>query len=297
MQFEIISDSACDLPQEWLECNKVGIVSFYVSFDGEEYLRERIDIGVPDFYEKMAGTKSFPKTSMPSVQDYLDVFLPLAKEGRPVLCICLNSRFSGSMQSAVTAKMQIEEKYPQSRIEVMDSTLATVLQGLLVREAVRMRDENMELEEACRALAEIIPTGRIFFTTNDLEYLQHGGRIGKAAALAGSLLKVKPMILYQEGELQSAGVSRGRKKSLRKVLDLVLEYIQNHEILPEEYQIAVGYGLDQEEYQLFYKEVEKVLTEYAGKELEIIGSHIGATIGVHTGPCPIGVGLLKKYRR
>lgn len=183
MKFGIVSDSSCDLNAEYTQREQVSVVSFYVSFDGEHYLKEGKEAGITEFYQKMADSPDcYPKTSMPSIQDYMDAFRPFAEQGMPVLCICLTKTFSGSMQSAVSAKAEIEEEYPEAEIYVMDSQLVTGLQGSLVKEAVRLRNAGLELDEAVRALENVRATGHIFFTTKDLKYLEHGGRIGKQPA-------------------------------------------------------------------------------------------------------------------
>ena len=134
MKFGIVTDSSCDLPESYTAQEEVTVVSFYVSFDGENYLKEGKEAGITEFYQKMADNPDcYPKTSMPSVQDYIDAFLPVVKKGLPVLCICLTKNFSGSMQSAVTAKEEVEEEFPQAKIEVVNSQLVTGV-GLMVPE-------------------------------------------------------------------------------------------------------------------------------------------------------------------
>lgn len=194
MKFQIVSDSSCDLSEEFAEKSQITLVSFYVSFDGNTYEKEGKELQIPQFYQKMAENPNlFPKTSMPSVQDYMDAFLPLVQKQIPVLCICLNAKFSGSMQSALNAREEILKEYPQAQIHVMNSRLVTVLQGQFVEEAILLRDKGYSLKEAVSLLEDIRDTGYIFFTTKDLSYLEHGGRIGKAAALAGTILNVKPI--------------------------------------------------------------------------------------------------------
>ena len=101
--FHIISDGSCDLPPELTQQRNITVVPFYVSFDDEHYFKENIDIGIRDFYQQMVDLKGvYPKSSMPSIQDYEEAFLPFAEEGIPVICICITTKFSGSMQSALT---------------------------------------------------------------------------------------------------------------------------------------------------------------------------------------------------
>lgn len=295
MKFHIVSDSSCDLGRETLERLDVSMVSFYVSFEDEIYYREERDLSTRQFYQTMAARPGiFPKTSMPTVEDYLEAFRPPAARGLPILCICLNSQFSGSYQSARNAARELEEEFPKARVEVVDSTLATVLQGLFVREAVSLRDRDCTLDEALEALKPLPATGRIFFTTNDLEYLRHGGRIGRAAAATGTLLKVKPLIGYKDAELISDGIAQGRKKSLVKVRELFFRHLRREEIALNNWALATGFGLDRDEHQAFAQTVYGGLLELGHDRPEVkTPCQIGVTIGVHTGPSPIGVGLLR----
>ena len=296
MKFQIVSDSSCDLGRE--RCRSLGVemVSYYAALGNETYYREERDISTREFYQRMADMPGvFPKTSMPTMEDYLDAFSPIARQGMPILCICLNGLFSGSYQTARNAAEELREEFPQAQIYVMDSRLATVLQGLLVEQAVRLRDMELTLEHAVAVLEELPQTGRIFFTTDDLEYLRHGGRIGKAAATTGALLKVKPLIGYENGELVTDGIAQGRKKSLVRVRELFFRYIEKEKLDLNQYVLATGVGLDQEEHREFARQVYEGLLERGYDRPEVTKAYqIGITIGVHTGPTPIGVGLLRK---
>lgn len=296
MKFHIVSDSSCDLGREELERLGVSMVSFYAALGDEDYFREERDMPTHQFYQMMAQRPGvFPKTSMPTMDDYLDAFRPLAEQGTPILCICLNAAFSGSCQSARNAAAELEEERPGARAEVLDSRLATVLQGLLVLEAVRLRDEGLTLDEAAARLEPIRSTGRIFFTTGDLEYLRHGGRIGRAAAATGALLKVKPLIGYEDAGLVSDGIAQGRKRSLAKVRELFFRYVRRGELDLGDYRVATGFGLDREEHAAFAEAVYQGLLELGYDRPEVKHPYqIGVTIGVHTGPSPLGVGLLRR---
>lgn len=298
MYFGIVSDSSCDLPESYVQTEQVEIVSFYLSFDGEEYYREGKEISIPEFYQRMAENPDcFPKTSMPSIQDYVDAFLSFVKKGLPVLCICLSRKLSGSLQAAVNAKQVVEEQFQGARIEVVDSCLATALQGMLVKNAVEMRNAGKTLDEAAEALRSLRQSGHIFFTTDDLKYLEHGGRIGKVASVAGSVLKIKPLIQFYDGELGSAELCRGRKKSLQKIIDKMESYIQDLKIEPEDYFLVTGVGLWVPEYDEFKMRLRERLGTSGFRVREWEDIQIGATIGVHTGPYPLGAGLLRQWKK
>jgi len=298
MRFHIVSDSSCDLGRE--RCARLGVtmVSFYAALGSEDYYREEQDVGTHEFYQMMADAPGiFPKTSMPSLEDYLEAFRPSARKGMPILCICLNSAFSGSMQAARNAAEELREEFPGVQIYVMDSQLVTVLQGELVRQAVELRDAGCTLEETVKALEDIRSSGYIFFTTNDLDYLRNGGRIGRAAASAGALLKVKPLIGYQDQELTSYGIAQGRKKSLQRVRELFYRHVEQNGLDLSEWSVVTGFGLDREEYEEFTDQVLAGLAERGWNVPRPEPYQIGITIGVHTGPTPIGVGILRRAKR
>ena len=290
---QIVSDGSLDLPQELTEEKDIEVVPFYVSFDSETYKKEVVEIGIRDFYQEMVDHSDvFPKSSMPSVDDFYRVFEKSAKENIPVICICITKKFSGSLQSATVAKGMIEEKYPQAKITVIDSTVNTVLQGLFVLEACRLRDMGMDYEEIVDKILPIRETGRILFTVGSIDYLQHGGRIGKLAGIAAGALGIKPMITLKEGEIFSSGLARGRIRSMKKVVEMTREYLDEVNARPGEYNFCIGYGYDYKEAVKFREMLKDLVKERLG--IEEIGIYqIGATIGVHTGPYPIGIGIIK----
>mgnify|MGYP000397258770 CR=1 FL=1 len=294
-EFHIISDGSCDLPPKLAQEKNVTIVPFYVSFDDQHYLKENVEIDIRDFYQQMVDKKGvYPKSSMPSIRDYEEAFLPYAQAEIPVICICITTKFSGSMQSALNARSLIREKYPNAEITVIDATINTVLQGQYVLEAVDLRDHGFRYQDAATRLEQIKSSGRIFFTVGNMEYLKHGGRIGRVAALAGSVLDIRPVITLKQGEIFPSGVDRGRKRTLKKAQDLLLEYLKESDLGVQCYSIAVGYGYDREEGLAFRDQSLSLLRDKGYPVNDIPAYQIGATIGVHTGPYPLGFGIIEK---
>lgn len=304
-EYKIISDGAADLETAYAKEHEIDIVPFYVSFDDKTYKKEIVEIGIRDFYQEMVDyPKVFPKSSMPSVQDYMDVFEPYAKEGVPVICICITSKFSGSYNCAMTAVGQLSDTYPDSKITVIDSTFVTVLEGMFVNEAVRMRENGIPYEKCVDNLMKMRESGRILFTIGGMSYLVHGGRVGKLMGLAANTLSIRPLITMKDGEIFPSGLARSRKKSKDKVIGLIRDYFKECGESANHYTIQVGYGYDIEESAMFLDQVREALvdicqgTQEDGQEhiYDHIGAYqIGATISVHTGPYPVGVGVLKKY--
>ena len=290
---QIVSDGSLDLSREITSAMDIEVVPFYVSFDGETYKKEIDELDIREFYQEMVDHPDvFPKSSMPSVHDFYVVFEKYVKENIPVICICITEKFSGSLRSAMTAKDMILEDYKDAKITVIDSTVNTVLQGLYVEEACRLRDLGLGYEEIIEAILPIRETGRIFFTIGSIDYLKHGGRIGKLKGLAASALKIKPLITLKEGEIFNSGITRNRVKSMKKVVDMTEEYLDEVNAKPGEYSFCIGYGYDYDEALQFREMLRDMVRERLG--IDEIGIYqIGATIGVHTGPYPLGIGIIK----
>lgn len=293
MDFRVISDSSCDISLEQEKNYQIGIISYYVSFDGETYRKERTEISAEEFYREMAEHPDvFPKTSMPTQMDFYEAFLPYAKAGGNVLYFNLTAKFSSSFQSANLAAEAIMEEYPDCKIVIIDSMSATVQEGLLVTEAAKMAKAGFSFQETIRRIEELKHSSRIFFTCADLSYLKHGGRIGNVLQQAAIALKIKPIMFLHSGELQPAGIARSRKKSLQKVISEAQEFFKDKNI--NDYRICTGYGYDKEEFHSFYEDVAAAMQK-SGFTGEIETYQIGCAIGVHTGPTPLGIAVIKKY--
>lgn len=288
--YKIFSDSSCDLPKNLIEKYNIRTIPFYVSFDMENYKREIIDISKDDFYHTLCNSTIYPKTSLPSVEDYQCAFEEVLKDGYDILCINISAKFSGSHQSAMTARSILLEKYPDSNIEVIDSLLCTGAQGLLVLQAASMQEKQFSLAETVEKLTTLKESGRLMFTLGTLSYLQKGGRIGKVSAIAGSLLNLKPLIVMSEGELSPYGKVRGFKKAVEKVTDMLIEYFTTNGLSYDDYDFTVYTGTNYEEVRLFKQQVEEVI----GHTIPYEVSQIGTTVGTYTGPDIVGVAFIKK---
>lgn len=286
--YTIISDSACDFPQVFIEKFNIDLVYFYVSFDKQNYLKEIKEIAVKDFHNKLIETGIFPKTSLPTPQDYIEVMEKHLKNGEDIICLCITSKFSGSYQSAVNAKNILHENYPERKIEVIDSIQATGGQGLILYELCKMREAGLSFDETVNRIQELKQSARIFFTLDSLDYLQKGGRIGKVSSLAGAILNIKPIICLKDGELVPIGKVRGKKKSISEIINYTVKEIGENK---EKYELCLLTAVRFDE----AIELQKILrNEYGLNVLEEI-AHIGVTIGTHTGPTPIAICLIKKF--
>lgn len=289
--YKIVSDSACDLSKEYLEKHDVTIVPLSVSFDGETYYRDGVDITRDECYQKMVDDpKLFPKTSLPSVESYAEVFRNYVEQGFPVVCFTITTLFSGSYNSAMNAKSLVEEDYPDANICVIDSKQNTVTQALLIDQFVKMLEDGLSFEQAMSKLDALMASARIFFTVGSLDYLKMGGRIGKVATAATGKLGVKPVIVMKDGDIGLGGIGRNRNKLKASVLQVAKKYLDENG--KDNFIVSVGYGYDKEEGFQFMNEVESTLDVKLDSETNVA---IGIVSAVHTGPYPIGLGVIRKY--
>lgn len=286
MNFEIVSDSSCDLDSTIVRALNLTIVPFYFSFDGETYYKENVDYSTNTFFNRLINEDLQPKTSLPSVQDYYDTFENILKQGKDIICLCISSKLSGSYQSACNAKMNISDYYPDRRIEIVDSLAATGAQGVIVQFFARLRDENKSIDDTLRTFQDINKTYKIFFTVDSLDYLANGGRIGKASLLLGTLLDVKPILNLSDGEIFPVAKVRKKKKALDTIVNQSYEYSQ----LFDNFTITILTCVNTDDVKYLHSLCQKKF----GKNIPINFSHIGATIGVHTGPTAVGL-IISNY--
>lgn len=292
-EYQIFSDSSCDLPENLLIEHAINLIPFYVSFDQNVYFKENIEITNETFYKKLSDKSVYPTTSLPSVQDYISAFRPALRNGHDVICLCLTHSFSGSYQSAVNAKHILEEQYPDSSIEVIDSIQATAGQGILLLQLAYMKKAGYSLEQTMKKLHLIKPTARIMFTMDTLDYLTRGRRLGKVVALAGNILDLKPLIQLKEAELIPYSKVRGRNKSLEKVCFMMEEYFTESRENPADYDFCIANATTKKDAELLQKRAE----EFIGRRILYPIFQIGVTIGSYIGHGGIGICFVKKYDR
>ncbi len=284
----ILSDSSCDLPEDEIQAQQIQVIPFYISFDKVHYQKEGVELSRDDFFKQFTGGV-FPKTSVPTIEDYSRAFSDSIEAGYDVICICITDAFSGSAQSAFNAATMTCEKYPGTRVEVLNSRLATGAQGLLVLEACRMRDAGLSVDSIMDKLAILKDTARIQFTLDTLEYLQKGGRIGKVSAIAGSVLNIQPLIVLKDGELIPFGKARGRKKAMQKILEMFQDDVPSEDY--DSYRFGVEVGTCHEDGAIILDQLESLL----GRPVDVPCLPTGVTIGTYTGPSALGICYIRKF--
>ena len=294
-KFSVISDGACDLPETIIQQKDIGLVHFYVTFDQKEYRKEGVEVNLDVFYQRMVDEpKVYPGTAAPSPEDFYQVFAERAKRGLDIVCVCISSKLSSSVQSAGIARDMLLENYPDIRVYILDSLSCSLGEGAFLLEVCRLRDMGLAAKQAADAMEKLRPTGRILFSVDNLNHIQHGGRIGKMTRIAGALLDVKPLITLQDGEIHPSGIKRGRRRSLDGLIDLLLFYLRDYDCGPDGCTILIGYGYDRAEAERFGQLVTRRLSEAFGSAPDFPICRIGATVGVHAGPSSIGFGVIRR---
>lgn len=287
----LFSDSSCDIPEHLIHEYKVNLIPFYITFDQSTYYKEIKELSIAQFYEKMRESQIFPKTSLPSIDDYMQAFTPYVKDGHPIICVCLSSHFSGSYNAAVNARTILLEHYPNAQIAIINSLNATGGQFLLLEQVAHMIADGLDFNLIIANANKLRETARIFFYVDTLDYLEKGGRIGKAAALIGTVLNVKPVLFLEDGQLFPCNKIRGKKKAISKIVELIQEYVTKESL--DDYNFALCHGDCPEDAELLAKEFQSS----TGIILPDPYNIIGVTIGVNTGPDTQGIACIKKYSK
>lgn len=289
--YQIFSDGACDIGKEREKEFGISLIPFYVSLDHEKYFKEIEEISLNEYYNYITEHKGYPKTSLPSVQDFIDAFRPVLQEGKDIICLTITPSLSSSIQSATTAKMMLEEEFPEAKIYVVNCWNITGTQALILMEMAKMKRAGKTIDEVLNYVEKAKSDARIHFMVGDLSYLEVGGRIGKIAALSGSILKIKPLIILKGGEINVGGAVRSRKKGLSKLVEISLHHFKTTGENPKDYIAMVGTTNVWEDVPEFEDNLKKSIPD-----MEFITSfQIGATVATHTGPGTIGVCFVKKY--
>jgi DegV family protein with EDD domain len=272
----IVLDSTSDFVDARDRHANMRLVPLYVLFDGES-LRDHVDIGPGQFYERLAAAKTLPTTSQPTPRDFLTCYEELVAAGyERIWSLHLTSKLSGTFESAVRAAEQLGG----DRVRLVDSETASLAVAMLA-EAVDRRLEAGTSDEEVESLVERFKaTNRVVFTVATLEYLQKGGRIGKAQALAGSLLNVKPILTVEDGVIVPLGRVRGRQKALEEFAKLFAEETEDRDGL----RIAIAHANAPEWIDVLTDMAHKVRPKAS---LELV-EPLGAVVGTHAGPGAVG---------
>ncbi|MEW6033890.1 MAG: DegV family protein [Chloroflexota bacterium] len=276
MGLKIVTDSTSDLPPRLVEELDITVIPLIVRFGTETY-RDGVDLSADEFFRKLVQGPVLPTTAAPGPAAFSEVYEKLLSQGHEVLAIHISNKLSATHGSAMLGK---ESLGPGRPLEVLDSTSVSMGMGLLVIQAARAAKAGAKLAEAASLVRQKIPVLNLYAAFDTLEYLHKGGRIGRAQALLGSVLNLKPMIVVRDGEVHPLERVRTRAKAIGRLVELVRE-------CPNVEELTVLHSTTPDDMEDLAQRLAAIVP---GRKVH--RARFGPVLGTHTGPGVLGVGFL-----
>lgn len=271
----IVTDSTCCLPKELVEKYDICVVPLEIIYEGKSY-RDGIDMTTSEVYKIMRRKENLPTTSTPSAGDFLEVYRQLSREAESILCVTLTGLQSMTFEAASAAKEMAREEIPNTTIEVLDSRAVSGALGFIVLEAARVVNQGAELAQAAEVARNMM--GRVNFLAmlDTLYYLARLGRIARAAAWAGAVLSMKPILEHSPavGETMPVARPRTKTKAVERMLEIMAERMGNSRV-----HVLVHHADELEEAKKLMAEID---LRFSCTELYL--TEFTPIMGVHTGP-------------
>ena len=269
----VVTDSACDLPEEMAARLGIEVVPLTVRF-GDEELVDRRDLSARQFWDRLARSQVLPETAAPSPGAFEDAYRKAADEGAEgVVCVTLSAALSATFEAAQLAAQAVTDTIA---VRVVDSRAVTMAEGLMAVRAAELAAGGAGIDEITSEVEDLVRRSRTFAALDTLENLKKGGRIGGAQAFVGSMLSIKPVIEVTGGKVEPESRQRTRARALRYLADKVREHqpVEN---------LALMHGDAPD-----VEEMLDLLAPFHPRE-EIVVGDVGAVIGTHAGPRVMGV--------
>jgi DegV family protein with EDD domain len=276
MTVKIITDSSASIPSPVVKELGITVVPSIIRF-GEKVYRDGVDLTTEQFYERLTTDKTFPTTSTPTPQSFVDAYEKLADEADEVVVITISQKLSAVGEVARQA-MDLAKKRP--RVEIIDTGWALMSQGLIVITAARAAKDGASLDEVLEVARRNIPRTDLRMAFDTLKYLERGGRIGKAQALLGSMLKINPILGLKDGEIYPVGREHSRSKAIENLYDFANSFSRIDEM-------AIGDGTTPEEADAL---AERLNAKFPVER--IFRFKVTAAVGAHVGPHILAVAIL-----
>lgn len=281
MKLAIVTDSTAYLNERTRNHKDLFVIPIPVIIDGEPF-EEGVDIGYEEFYHKLKDSKNFPKTSQPVLGEVYELYRSIKEQGYDtVISIHLSEGISGFVRT-LTA---IREDIQGLNVIPYDSKITSVPMGYMVEKALEMSDQGAALADVLTAIDKIRDTTHAYIIVDDLDNLVRGGRLTNGAAIIGGLLKIKPILTFEDGKIVLFEKIRSLKKALQRTEDIIEEHRQESDV---ELRIYVIHGNNPE---LAQQEVEKLSKKYPNATIDV--GTFGPVIGTHLGDKAIALGVAK----
>jgi DegV family protein with EDD domain len=268
MTVKIVTDSGSDLPLEIAKAMNIAVVPVYIYF-GQKPYRDGVDMGPDELYKRLEDGTVHPTTTQPMPVDFEKVYRELYHETDEIVSIHLSSKVSGTYNSAIQGKEMMQKR---GTIEVMDSSSISMGLGLITIAAARVAQNGGTLQQVIDETRRAMQHTRLLAVLDTLKYLLAGGRITKARATIGSILKVKPVLTLQDGEIVQAGLARSYQKGIEKLYD----FIKNASSIED---ISIVHSTVPDEAESLKQRISTFV-----KPEQILVARLGAGLGVHGGP-------------
>ena len=278
MTVKVITDSTADLPPALAEELGITVVPLNVHF-GTEVYRDGVEITADEFYRRLVTASRLPTTSQPTPGDFLSAYDEMGQTTDEILSVHISAKLSGTMNSATQA---LEEYAGSSRIEIVDSLQGSMGLGMLAIAAAEAARRGDSLDDVVTETRATIPKVGFIGLLDTLEYLEKGGRIGKAQAFMGSLLRIKPLLTIRDGEAHPLERARTRAKGVDRMCELVQAEMPLKDL-------AVVYTTTPDEARALAQRLQSHLPQG-----EVILSQVGPVVGTYLGPGVLGVAFRKQ---
>lgn len=272
----IVTDSTAYLPEEIISTYHINVVPLVVIW-GEETFLDNVEMGPEEFYKRLSTAKQMPSTSQPTILAFYDVFKKLHAEGYDILTIVISSALSGTLDSAFQAKKML----PDANIALVDSQSTSLPMAFMVLAAARAAKTGMPLEECVKVVETVRDHTQVFFALDTLEFLHRGGRIGGASRFLGTALKLKPILILEDGKIEALEKVRTSKRAHERLIELVEAEVSNKS--PINF-LGVVHAAAEETAQELLKVVEQKF-----EPDELMFATLSPVLGTHTGPGTIGI--------
>lgn len=274
MAIKIVTDSVADLPAGLVGELDITVVPCNVVLGDVNY-KDGVDLGPDELFRRMAAGPGLPTTSQPSMAEFQSVYQELTANGDSIVSIHPSAKVSGTFNSAQQARNALGD----ADIHVIDSGMASIAEGLVVLTAAQLAREAGSAGEVASQVQAGLSKTHAFFLLDTLEYLQKGGRIGKAAAFLGGVLSVKPILGMQDGEVHPVERPRSRQRGIRRLRELAAQMAPVR-------QMAVIYSTELQEAE----DLKQGFSDLLPGD-RIITARFGSALGVYVGPHAVGVAL------
>jgi len=274
---KIVTDSCSDITPQLAEKLGITVVPLYVQF-GEQIYRDNVDLTAEEFYHKLAQSKDIPTTSTVTPEIFSQLFSKLAEETKEILTITISHHYSGTYEAALHGKVTVDK---DCRIEVIDSQLAIGGQMLLVISATHMAQSGANLDEIAKWVRNAIPRVHVRMTFDTLEYLRKGGRIGKAQAFLGSLLKVNPVLSIKDGDTFPVARPRNRTQANNFLVNFVKGFSHIE-------ALAIEDATTSDELEVLAERIKDTVPPEC-----LYHSKVSPVVGTHVGPHVLAVSILE----